>query len=81
MNVFLRRILERLVKTGNLTVSGPGGGTTQFGDGAGEPVHLVIHTRRAERAIAFDPMLALPEAYMDGGLDFAQAEYVALRKV
>jgi len=78
MNIFLRRVLDRLVKTGNLIVSGPGGATHRFGDGDGDPVHLAIHSARAERAIAFDPMLALPEAYMDGDLDFLEGDVLSM---
>ena len=37
--------------------------THDFGDGSGQPVHILINTRHAERAITFDPTLALPEAY------------------
>ncbi len=65
MNVFLKTVVERLVRTGSLTVTGPTGVSHTFGDGAGEPVHIVVKTRRAERAITLDPTLALPEAFMD----------------
>lgn len=78
MNIFLRHVLDHLVKTGNLTVSGPGGTTHKFGDGSGDPVHVAIHSTRAERAIGFDPMLALPEAYMDGDLDFLEGDVLAM---
>ncbi|RFC69109.1 MULTISPECIES: SAM-dependent methyltransferase [Mesorhizobium] len=78
MNIFLRHVLERLVKTGNLVVSGPGGSTHRFGDGSGDRVHISIHSMRAERAIAFDPMLALPEAYMDGDLDFLEGDVLGM---
>ncbi|MCO5063004.1 MAG: cyclopropane-fatty-acyl-phospholipid synthase family protein [Rhizobiaceae bacterium] len=78
MNIFLRRVLDRLVKTGNLTVSGPGGTSHKFGDGSGDPVHVAIHSARAQRAIAFDPMLAMPEAYMDGELDFIEGDVLSM---
>lgn len=81
MNIFLRRILERLIKTGNLTVTGPNGTTLTFGDGSGEPVHVAIRSRRAERAIGFDPMLALPEAYMDGELDVIKGDVLGLLQI
>src|SRR3954452_12478508 len=68
MNILLKRVLDRLVRTGNLKVTGPKGTTFVFGDGSGEPVHMHIKTRHAERAITFDPMLAVPESYMDGEL-------------
>jgi cyclopropane-fatty-acyl-phospholipid synthase len=66
MNVLLRRIVERLIKTGNLRITGSNGKTYQFGDGSGEPVHVRFNTAHAERAVALHPTLALPEAYMDG---------------
>jgi cyclopropane-fatty-acyl-phospholipid synthase len=81
MNVLLQRILSRLVRTGNLTVTDPKGSTHVFGDDTGQPVHMVIHTRHAERAIAFDPMLALPEAFMDGDVDFVQGDVLALLRI
>ena len=78
MNILLQRVLDRLVRTGNLRVTGPKGSTMSFGDGSGEPVHMHIKTAHAERAIAFDPMLAVPEAYMDGELDFVEGDVLAL---
>jgi len=74
MNVLLRRIIERLIRTGNLKVTGPGGTTFAFGDGSGPAVHVHIKTRHAERAIALDPELALPEAFMDEELDFVEGD-------
>ncbi|WP_157015193.1 SAM-dependent methyltransferase [Mesorhizobium xinjiangense] len=77
MNVLLRNVIERLVRTGNLTVTDPDGNEHRFGDGTGEHVHAVLRTRRAERAIALDPNLSLPEAYMDGELDFIEGDVLA----
>ena len=81
MNILLQRIIERLVRTGNLTVTGPNGSSHTFGDGSGEPVHVVINTRHAERAIAFDPMLALPEAFMEGELDVVEGDILGVLRV
>ncbi|MEI5677460.1 MULTISPECIES: cyclopropane-fatty-acyl-phospholipid synthase family protein [unclassified Mesorhizobium] len=81
MNILLQRVIERLVRTGNLTVTGPNGSTHTFGDGTGEPVHVVINTRHAERAIAFDPMLALPEAFMEGELDVVEGDILGVLRV
>ncbi|MGN6146048.1 MAG: SAM-dependent methyltransferase, partial [Mesorhizobium sp.] len=64
MNIFLQRIVERTVRVGNLSITGPSGTTRHFGDGDGEKVHLVIHSHKAERAIMLHPSLALPEMYM-----------------
>ncbi|MDZ5696281.1 cyclopropane-fatty-acyl-phospholipid synthase family protein [Chelativorans sp. M5D2P16] len=81
MNRLLANLAARLVRTGNLTITDADGAVHNFGDGSGEPVHVVIHSRRAERAIAFDPMLAVPEAYMDGALDFEKGDPLALVKL
>ena len=74
MNILLQRVVQRIVRTGNSKVTGPNGTTHEFGDGSGDPVHMLIKTRRAERAITFDAMLALPEAYMDGDVDFIEGD-------
>ncbi|GLS32408.1 cyclopropane-fatty-acyl-phospholipid synthase [Mesorhizobium albiziae] len=81
MNVFLKTVVERLVRTGNLTVTGPSGVSHTFGDGSGEPVHIVVKTRRAERAITLDPTLALPEAFMDEELDVVEGDMFGLLRI
>ena len=78
MNIVLKRIVDRLARTGNLKITGPKGATYSFGDGTGPLVHVRINSRRAERAIAIDPMLALPEAFMDGDLDFIEGDVLEL---
>lgn len=78
MNIVLKRIVDRLAGTGNLKITGPNGITHAFGDGGGPPVHVRINTKRAETAIALDPMLALPEAFMDGDVDFLEGDVLAL---
>ena len=74
MNRFLRRLIEQVVQKGSLSVTDASGATFRFGDGSGEPVHFEIRTRRAEMAIALDPMLAFPEAYMDGEVEFLRGD-------
>ncbi|HWK65647.1 MAG TPA: cyclopropane-fatty-acyl-phospholipid synthase family protein [Rhizobiaceae bacterium] len=81
MNILLRHIVERLVRIGNLKITGPDGTTVQFGDGTGDPVHVRIKTRHAERTITFHPTLALPEAYMEGELDMVEGDVLALLKI
>lgn len=81
MNVLLQRILGRLVRAGDLTVTGPDGTAHRFGDGSGEPVHMLIKTRRAERAITFDPMLAVPESFMDGEMDIIDGDVLGLMRI
>ena len=81
MNRLLQGIVGGLVHTGNLTVTDPDGVSESFGDGSGSPVHVVLHTHHAERAIAFDAMLAFPEAYMDGELDIVEGDVLDLLRI
>ncbi|TPL49612.1 cyclopropane-fatty-acyl-phospholipid synthase family protein [Mesorhizobium sp. B2-4-6] len=81
MNILLKHVLERLVRVGDLKVTGPKGTTHKFGDGSGEPVRIHIKTTHAERAISFDPMLAVPEAYMDGELDIPEGGVLGLMRI
>lgn len=81
MNLFLERVLRRLVKTGTLKITGPTGPMLTFGDGTGDPVHMHIKTKHAERAITLDPNLGLPEAFMDEELDFLEGDVLALLRV
>jgi cyclopropane-fatty-acyl-phospholipid synthase len=81
MNVLLRRIVERLIRTGNLKMTGSDGKTHQFGDGTGEPVHVRFKTPHAERAVAMHPTLALPEAYMDGEVDVVEGGLLSFLRI
>ncbi|MBO6719290.1 MAG: class I SAM-dependent methyltransferase [Rhizobiaceae bacterium] len=62
----LTTIVNKLIRRGSLTITEPDGTSTRFGDGTGEHVHAEIKTPAAARAIALDPSLALPEAFMNG---------------
>ncbi len=64
----LRFTLERVVASGDLTVIDCDGRASRFGDGSPPAVTVRLADRATERAIAFDPLLALGEAYMDGRL-------------
>lgn len=81
MNGLLRHHIARLVRSGNLSVTGPNGDVYEFGDGTGEPVKLAINSRRAEYAITLDPMLAVPESYMNGGLDIIEGDVLSLLRL
>jgi cyclopropane-fatty-acyl-phospholipid synthase len=81
MNRLLRNVISGLVRTGNLTVTGPVGSAHSFGDGTGDPVHVAIRTRHAEVAIALDPSLAFPEAYMDGELEIVEGDIFGLLRI
>ena len=81
MNPLLQKVVSPLVSHGCLTVTDPDGEEIRFGDGTGQAVHVVIHTPRAMRAIALDPMLAFPEAYMDGEADIVEGDIVRLLQI
>lgn len=81
MNRLLRHHIARLVVSGNLRVTGPDGKEHEFGDGRGDPVRVAINSRRAEWALALDPMLALPESYMNGGVDIVEGDVLSLLRL
>lgn len=81
MNKLLQSVVSGLVRTGNLTITGPDGSVTSFGDGTGTPVHVHVKTRHAEIAIGLDPMLALPETYMDGEVDLIDGDILELVRI
>ena len=74
MNILLKRIIDRVVRVGNLRITDPNGTTHSFGDGTGQPVHVHIKTPQAERAIALHPSLAIAESFMDQELDFLEGD-------
>jgi cyclopropane-fatty-acyl-phospholipid synthase len=81
MNRLLQGVVERLVRTGNLTITYPDGSTHLFGDGTGEPIGIILRTPAAEAAIMLNPWLGVPEAYMDGELDIIQGDVLALLRL
>lgn len=68
--MLLDKLLRRLVRSGALDVTWPDGSVTTYGKaGPGRaPVSIAITSKAAARRIAFNPMLAAGEAFMDGGL-------------
>jgi cyclopropane-fatty-acyl-phospholipid synthase len=74
MNILLKRVVDRVVRVGNLKMTDPNGVTHSFGDGTGQPVHVHIKTPQAERAIALHPSLAIAETFMDQELDFLEGD-------
>jgi hypothetical protein len=54
--------------TGDVHVRDAGGRWYRFGDASPPPVSISIADRATERQLAFDPALALGEAYMRGRL-------------
>jgi len=68
----LQAMLEKVVRTGDLTLKLPGGGTLKLGDGSGPPLIARITTAAWAARIAAKPGLGVGEAYMDGGLVLEQ---------
>ena len=62
LSIFLRRFIRR----GSLTVTTAAGRQFNFGDGSGPPLAVRFTTKKAQRAVLFNPELRLGEAYMDG---------------
>ncbi|RCS23181.1 class I SAM-dependent methyltransferase [Phyllobacterium salinisoli] len=81
MYALLRTVLNHLIKTGDLTVTDADGVSHRFGDKTGDPTHINIKSRRAERALAINPELKLGEAYMAGDLDFLEGDIYGLLKL
>ncbi|HVL19429.1 MAG TPA: cyclopropane-fatty-acyl-phospholipid synthase family protein [Amaricoccus sp.] len=60
--------LRKGIAHGNLRLTFPSGRAENYGDGSGPPIAIRITDAARLRAIALDPGLAVPEAYMDGEL-------------
>jgi len=69
----LHGLLGKIVKTGNLVVTGPGGWHV-FGDGTGERVALNFTAEEAMDDIARDPALRLAEIYMEGRMAVVEGD-------
>ncbi len=69
----LHGLLGKIVKTGNLVVTGPGG-LHVFGDGTGERVALNFTDEEAMDDIARDPALRLAEIYMEGRMAVVEGD-------
>ncbi len=77
----LTTIASRIFRTGSLTLTEPDGTVTRFGDGTGEHIHIAIRTPAAARAIALDPMLAMPEAFMDGTFEVLEGDILGFLRI
>jgi cyclopropane-fatty-acyl-phospholipid synthase len=64
----LRYIADRTIATGHLNLIDADGRNHAFGDRVGVPVVARIADKRTEYRLAFNPALALGEAFMDGRL-------------
>jgi cyclopropane-fatty-acyl-phospholipid synthase len=68
----LQAMLERVVRSGDLTLKLPGGRELRLGDGTGPHLVARITSTAWAARIAAKPGLGVGEAYMDGGLVLEQ---------
>ena len=66
MDQLLSIFLRRFIRHGSLTITTAAGNRFNFGDGSGPPVAVRFTTKKAQRAVLFNPELRMGEAYMDG---------------
>jgi cyclopropane-fatty-acyl-phospholipid synthase len=71
-------LLRRLIRKGALVVVDAEGRARAYGDGSGEPVAIRFTDRATPRRAAFNPALALGEAYMDGRMVVERGDVAAL---
>jgi len=74
--LMLRTAFTRIIRTGTLELRLPDQRVLRFGNG-GPMVAIAIHDWRTVRRIAFNPDLALGEAYMDGRLSVTRGDIYA----
>jgi cyclopropane-fatty-acyl-phospholipid synthase len=70
--MMLDPFLRRIIRSGELIVTEASGQTRRYGtpDPERAPVHMRFHDKRVPFDIMRRPTLGMPEAYMDGRLDF-----------
>ena len=79
--MLLERFLNRIIKTGELVMTGPSPNTvTRYGaaDPNRAPVHAAIKDAATSRAIARSPALGAGEAWMDGRLTIENDDILGL---
>ena len=64
--MLFQKLLQSVVKTGNLHLIDAAGRTYEYGDGTGPRITIRLHARLLEYKLIFNPPLYLGEAYMDG---------------
>lgn len=70
---FLPRLLNKVVKTGSLTLLGPNGFRQSFGaDDCANPVTIRVNKPSLDWSLPLNPELHFAEAYMDGTLDIVE---------
>jgi cyclopropane-fatty-acyl-phospholipid synthase len=68
MGVLLRRFLDHVIRRGALEVETASGQRLMVGDTTQDPLSVRFLDQAAQRRLLLDPVLALGELYMEGGL-------------
>jgi cyclopropane-fatty-acyl-phospholipid synthase len=67
---FLPALLDRVVATGDLTLTAPDNARHRFGDGTGPEIAVRVTDAALDRRVLVNPELAVAEGYMDGAIEF-----------
>ena len=78
MDTLLRAVLQKLIRVGNLRVTGADGSTFTCGDGTSAAIGVRFTSRAWQLAVVIDPELRLGEAYMNGALVVEQGSIAEL---
>jgi cyclopropane-fatty-acyl-phospholipid synthase len=70
--MLLTKMLDRLIRSGSLTLIDADGRQHRFGDGAAPHVTVRMHDRKLYGKMLINPSLAAGEGYMDGDLTIEQ---------
>ncbi|MFN4281461.1 MAG: class I SAM-dependent methyltransferase [Alphaproteobacteria bacterium] len=70
--MLLTKMLDRMIRSGSLTLIDADGRQHRFGDGAPPHVTIRLHDKALHAKLALNPSLAGGEAYMDGTLTIEQ---------
>ena len=74
----LKQFFDRIITSGDLTVTFSDGTVAKFGNGEGPPIQARILGHNIERQMVVDPGLKVGEAYMDGNIEFVQGDIYEL---
>lgn len=75
--MLFRRVLESIVRTGDLRLIDATGRTHAIGDGAPPSITIRLHARHLDYKLGLNPGLFLGEAYMDGLLTIEEGSLYA----
>lgn len=71
---YLAFLLKSLVKTGALTVIGPDGSQTKWGDGAGKPVVIRVSEALSRPGLLVNADLMFGEAFVNGDMEMVEGD-------